>query len=197
MAGASRFRTGRTRLRQRSYHRPVADVVPGTRSPEDLRAEFAAYRQEILARAGHQHTLLSLNLTAISALVGFVLAHQADERLLLLLPIVSSSIGLLWYDHARNIESLGDYIRRDMPVFRGYEERIAQLEDTELRRVPMTAALLILFVATPIAGVIIPIDRVDGALWGLWSVGLVLSVLCAFVLLAWMWAGLRWGRGET
>jgi hypothetical protein len=172
----------------------VTETAPATATPEDRRAEFGAYRQEILARSGHQQALLALNLTAISGLAGFVLAQKADERLLLLLPIVCSAIGLLWYDHARNIESLGDYIRQEMPDFGGYEERIDALERSEWRRVPMTAALLVLFVATPIAGIIVPFDRVDGALWVLWAVGLVLSVSCIVALVGWMMAGLRPAR---
>jgi hypothetical protein len=160
-------------------------------SDEDRRAEFNAYRAEILARANFQHTLISIDLTALAALAGFVLSHHADKRLLLLLPIVSSSIGLLWYDHARNIESLGDYIRRDLQGFNGYEDRIAKLERSEWRRVPMTIALLILLVATPIAGLFLPIHKVHGTLWALWAAGLVLSAACSFYLLRWLLEGFR------
>ncbi len=153
---------------------------------------FSACREEILARSAHQHTLISINLTALAAVAGVVLSGHADHRLLLLLPLLSSSIGLLWYDHARNIDSLGDYVRERLPAgFTGYERYIAELERKERRRVPMTFALLMLFVATPIAGLIVPIQRVRGALWLLWAVGVGLCGICAVLLIMWMRRGSR------
>jgi hypothetical protein len=169
----------------------MSDCVDERRSPEDKRVLFAACRAEILGRSAHQHTLLSINLTALAALAGVVLSGHADERLLLLLPIISGSIGLMWYDHARNIDSLGDFIRQDLVGFGGYEKHIAALEKSEWRRVPMTAALLLLFVAAPIAGLVIPIHRVDGWLWVLWGVGVILSVACSVAFITWMVEGFR------
>lgn len=167
----------------------VAEATP--RTPEDDRAEFAAYRQEILTRSGHQYTLLALDLTALTAIGGFVLSDKADRLLLLLLPIVSSSIGLLWYDHARNIDSLGDYIREHLTAYGGYERRIAALERSELRRVPMTLALLVLLVGTPISGIVLTFHQLHGALWALWACGILLSAACAGFMLRWMAEGFR------
>jgi hypothetical protein len=169
----------------------MVDDARGGRTPEDARAEFAAYRQEILHRSSQQYTLLALDLTALTAIAGFVLSDNADRLLLLLLPIVSSSIGLLWYDHARNIDSLGTYIRESMPVFGGYELQIDELEVAELRRVPMTLALLVLLVGAPISGLVVTLHDVDGALWALWACGLLVSVVCTLFLIRWMLAGLR------
>ena len=160
-------------------------------SPEDRRAEFQAYRQEISDRSGHQHALLTLNLTVLSVVAGFVLSDHADPRLLLLLPIVSSAMGLLWYDHARNIDSLGDQIRVKLKPLGGYEERIAELEAVEWRRIPMTLSLLILFVATPVAGLVIPFDLVHGGYWLLWGTGAVMSAICAWSFAVWVRAGFR------
>jgi hypothetical protein len=169
----------------------MVDDALGGRTPEDARAEFAAYRQEILHRSSQQYTLLALDLTALTAIAGFVLSDNAERLLLLLLPIVSSSIGLLWYDHARNIDSLGTYIRENMRVFGGYEQRIDELEVSELRRVPMTLALLVLFVGTPISGLLVTFREVHGSLWALWACGLLVSAVCTLFLLRWMLAGLR------
>lgn len=169
----------------------MVDDAPEGGSPEDARAEFAAYRQEILTRSGHQYTLLVLDLTALTAVAGFVLSDHADRLLLLLLPIVSSSIGLLWYDDARNIDSLGDYIRERLPTFGGYERRIAELERDEWRRVPMTLALLVLLVGTPVSGIVLTFHQLHGALWVLWACGVMLSAACVFFMLRWMLAGLR------
>jgi hypothetical protein len=169
----------------------MVDNARGGRTPDDERAEFAAYREEILHRSNQQYTLLALDLTALTAIAGFVLSNNADRLLLLLLPIVSSSIGLLWYDHARNIDSLGTYIRENLRVFGGYEQRIDELEVSELRRVPMTLALLVLLVVTPIAGLVVTFRNVHGSLWALWVGGLLVSGVCTFFLLRWMIAGLR------
>jgi hypothetical protein len=158
---------------------------------EDARAEFAAYRDEILHRSSQQNSLLGLDLAALIAIAGFVLSDSADPLLLLLLPIVSSSIGLLWYDHARNIDSLGTYIRDNIGVFAGYERRIDALEVSELRRVPMTLALLILLVGTPLSGLVVTLDDVDGSLWALWACGVLVSAVCTFFIVRWMLAGLR------
>ena len=174
-------------------HTGASDKTPmhDSAARDDRRAEFEAYRQEILDRSGHQHALLTLNLTAVSAAGGLVLSQYGDARVLLLLPIISSSIGLLWYDHARNIDSLGDYIRNDLRVYSGYEERIATLERDEYRRVPMTLALFILFVATPVAGLVVPFRSVTGALWLMWVLGLLLSVVCSWLFIRWMIEGFR------
>lgn len=167
----------------------MAAEAASTRTGEDDRAEFAAYREEILTRSGHQYTLLALDLTALTAIGGFVLSDKADRLLLLLLPIVSSSIGLLWYDHARNIDSLGDYIRENLTAYGGYERRIASLERSELRRVPMTLALLVLLVGTPVAGVVLTFNQVHGAFWALWACGIALSAACTLFMLRWMSEG--------
>jgi hypothetical protein len=169
----------------------MADATRGGRTPEDARAEFAAYRQEILHRSSQQYTLLALDLTALTAIAGFVLSDNADRLLLLLLPIVSGSIGLLWYDHARNIDSLGSYIAENMQSFAGYEQRIDELEVSELRRVPMTLALLVLLVGAPISGLVVTFRDVHGSLWALWACGLLVSASCTFFLVRWMLAGLR------
>jgi ABC-type amino acid transport system permease subunit len=160
-------------------------------SADDRRAEFDAYRQEISDRSGHQHTLLTLNLTVLSAVAGFVFSNHADPLVLLLLPVVSSAMGLLWYDHARNIDSLGDHIRLILKQFSSYEERIARLEKSELRRVPMMVALLILFVVTPIAGLVVPFSKIHGVYWFVWWTGAVMSVVCVFFFAAWIREGFR------
>jgi hypothetical protein len=169
----------------------MADGATAGRNAEDTRAEFAAYRAEILHRSSQQYTLLALDLTALTAIGGFVLSDHANRLLLLLLPIVSSSIGLLWYDHARNIDSLGTYIRDQMPLLGGYEQKIDELEVAELRRVPMTLALLVLLVGTPLSGLVVTLGHLHGSLWALWACGVLLSVACTFFLVRWMLAGLR------
>jgi hypothetical protein len=66
-------------------------------------AEFSILRDEIANRSSAQHTLIALNLTAIGGIRGFVLSSHADVRLLLLLPMLSPALGLLFFEHAKKI----------------------------------------------------------------------------------------------
>jgi hypothetical protein len=93
----------------------VADS--GETRPESLQivlAEFAALRGEIQGRSSAAWTLLGLNLTASSAVAGFVLSDRADPLLLLLLPFLSSSLGLLFLDHGINLDRIGTYIKQEL-----------------------------------------------------------------------------------
>ncbi len=78
-----------------------------------------------------------------------------------------------------------------MQSFAGYEQRIDELEVSELRRVPMTLALLVLLVGAPISGLVLTFRDVHGSLWALWACGLLVSASCTFFLVRWMLAGLR------
>jgi len=172
-------------------------TLPVDDGGEDARAKFAAYRQEILERSGHQHALLALNLTTVAALAGFVLTDHADSRLLLLLPVLSGSIGLLWCDHAWSIESIGGHLEAELPWLASYEQSPGRVRRMRWPRVPLTFALVILFVAIPIAGLLIPIHHVHGALWVLWAAGLALVVCCGVFLLSWLVDGFRRARDAT
>lgn len=65
--------------------------------------EFVKLRDEIANRSTAQWTLLGLNATATAATSGFVLANNADRNLLLLLPVLTPALGLLFIDHALNV----------------------------------------------------------------------------------------------
>src|SRR5438094_227548 len=87
----------------------VEDSTPSL-SVQTALAEFSVLRDEIANRSSAQHTLIGLNLTAIGGIGGFVLSSHADVRLLLLLPMLSPALGLLFFDHAINIKKIGTYI---------------------------------------------------------------------------------------
>jgi hypothetical protein len=87
------------------------------------RAEYVALRAEIAQRLSSQQALVALNITAIATIVGFVLAEhtgskQPSESLLLLVPVVSSVLGLLWLDHDRNIRRIAEYISTELWRYR-------------------------------------------------------------------------------
>lgn len=150
-------------------------------------AEFSDLRGEIQNRSSAAWTLVSLNATATAAILGFVLSDKADPRLLLALPIVSSALGMLFIDHAYNINNLGSYInKRVRPVVReasgstrllGYEEAMDTYEENKLLRfIPFGLPLTILFSGVPLASLGFAIKSLDaGWAWAVWALGLVLA----------------------
>ena len=73
-------------------------------------AEFDAMRAEIVARIAEQGKLAALNITAIAAVGGAFLSNRVDPAVLLILPVLSVSLGLLSVDHATTIRGIARYI---------------------------------------------------------------------------------------
>src|SRR6266487_2734697 len=83
-------------------------------------AEFKALRDEIGSRATSSHTLININVVVSGVVAGLVVNNPGRVALLLLLPILSPVLGLLWLDHAHNIRNLGDYINATLrPLITG------------------------------------------------------------------------------
>lgn len=76
--------------------------------------EFAEVRHEINARSDRQHLLLSLNLTAIGAIGTVVAVGKSGPLPLLILGIISSCLGINFFDHDEAISRLGHYIREEL-----------------------------------------------------------------------------------
>lgn len=89
-------------------------VVKRPASSDAKLAEFAALRAEIAQRSSTQQALIALNLTAVATVLGFALTKQSSRGLLLLVPVISPSLGLLWLDHHRNIRLIAEYIRDEL-----------------------------------------------------------------------------------
>jgi hypothetical protein len=149
-------------------------------------AEFSDLRTEIQNRSGAAWTLVNLNVTATAAILGFVLSDKADPRLLLALPIVSSALGMLFIDHAYNINNLGSYINKKIrPVVReasgndrllGYEEAMDTYEQKKLLRfIPFGMPLTVLFSGVPLVSLCFVLGSLGtGWAWTVWALGLVL-----------------------
>ena len=82
-------------------------------APEAVRvAEFGALRAEIDQRISLQQSLLALNLTAVGGVIGFVVSSdRVTTDLLLVIPVVSPMLGLLWLGHESCIRRIAKYIR--------------------------------------------------------------------------------------
>jgi hypothetical protein len=148
-------------------------------------AEFGKLRDEITGRSTSAWTLVGLSITGSAAVAGFVLGDRADPRLLLLLPLLTPALGMLFLDHAANIGRIGEYINTVIkPVLReatgeprllGYEEWVDEFEEQGLERLlPFGIPLVLAFTIVPVASLAYLAPRLDDAWsWALWVVGLI------------------------
>jgi len=84
-------------------------------------AEFDALRVEIQWRSTMQHGLLNLSLVATAALGTIAFSGLSRVGILLLLPIVGSVFGFLYFDHDVAVSRAGDYIREELrPALKRY-----------------------------------------------------------------------------
>src|SRR5438270_286240 len=96
-------------------------LAPGTPEGDKqlvavLLAQFNTYRTEIQARWAQQATLDNLNITAIGIIAGyyFSASQHASELVLLVIPILSPLLGIIWCDHAINIGKLGRFLEKEI-----------------------------------------------------------------------------------
>ncbi|HLI82759.1 MAG TPA: hypothetical protein VKV17_02515 [Bryobacteraceae bacterium] len=159
-------------------------------------AEFNALRGEIKDRSASAYTLLNINITGVTAITGFVLSGHANPLVLLIVPLFSSALGMLFVDHSYNIKNIGAYINsrlrpeavraaanRDLLA---YEEFVGAYEQKAIWRfLPFWLPLTMLFAGPPI-GVIIFVAPLLKERWAfdLWIAGVLLYAI--FLIL--------WGR---
>jgi hypothetical protein len=153
-------------------------------------SEFKALRDEIGSRATSSHTLININVVVSGVVGGLVVNNPGRIELLLLLPIISPVLGLLWLDHAHNIRNIGDYINFTLrPLIAGsvgpggedvlaWEEHVDRYERRAfLRFVPLGVPVLVLFAGVPLASLARTIGSVSsGWQWLLWVVGVALTL---------------------
>ena len=150
--------------------------------------EFQKLRDEISGRTNNQWVLVGLNITGAGFVAGLAIARPQASLLLLLLPIVTPSLGMLFLDHALTILRIGRYIDESIvPVVRecanrldlmSHEERIYEKRRGIARSLVLFGIpLVLLFNAVPIAALIIlPPHLFSGVAWLAWSVGLLLTI---------------------
>ena len=155
-------------------------------------AEFAALRAEIVARQGHQHTFMSLNLTIAGTVFGFALAQPHRILVLLVLPYTTFMTCGRYIAHDYGIEQIGDYIRRSLSARvkggLGWEDYINQNRVTPGRRLffgidplfvgfPGVAAVALAFCVSPLVRAFGSFSVSDALLALLWTLGLLLVSL--------------------
>lgn len=167
-------------------------------------AQFNACRTEIQARSSNQAAVINLNITAISILAGYYFVYHANPLVLLVIPLVSPMLGIIWADHAINIGNLGRFIQyRLMPLLSAtlkrelpdYESFIRHFEQQKGRRlVLLLAPMLLLFALLPAAALFLAwaVTTVrDPLFWALFSIGAALILIfgsySTSILFGWTW----------
>jgi hypothetical protein len=118
----------------------IAPVIPpaGTLSDVEkqvataLLAQFTALRAEIQNRSTIQASIVSLNITAIGVIAGFVFAQHADPRVMFVIPILSPILGMVYIDHHVNIGNIGRFIRELLMPALSKATRASELPDYEM-----------------------------------------------------------------
>lgn len=151
-------------------------------------AEFASLRQETNQRSSFQHALMALNLTVVGTIFGLVLDSHAERELLLVIPVVSPTLGLLWLDHHHNIARIARYVRSELWIWTPSWETWIRRPSYEHRRWwhhIFWNAIRLLFWGAPLAILAagVPVRHRSLGAWVIWAIGLVLTSLCVFAFL--------------
>ena len=173
-----------------SFDPPMADQAVTV-----LLAEFQALRAEIASRSGAQAAMMQLTVTALGALAGLSFTQYGDRRLLLLIPVISTILGLVWLDHAANISNLGDFIRNQlMPALKNaagmaelpdYEDVVRSYEKKPggfLRMFGLPPFLI--FILVPVVAIVIAFDAKARG-WLFWSLVALDAVLLSVFATTW------------
>jgi hypothetical protein len=151
-------------------------------------AEFTKLRDEITTRTTIQWTIVGLNVTGSGVVAGFALADPSRRQLLLMLPLFTPSLGMLFIDHGFNILRIGRFIESKIaPVLRNAAadqgllnhetEAYARGSRIALRLLPFGIPLVLLFNVVPLAALVIVLPAVrEGWAWTTWDIGVALSV---------------------
>jgi hypothetical protein len=159
-----------------------------------LVAEFNAMRAEILFRATSQATLMQLNITAAGTVAFFALADGARALTMIIIPILSPILGILWLDHDATILKLGRFIKTDLkptcnavanfnlPDYERYAEGADALPAPRFAILNFTIAVFATFGFLPLAALVYVISTWKGKLSS--PAFLALSLMAVLLLLA-------------
>jgi hypothetical protein len=186
-------------------------LAPGTLEGDKqivavLLAQFNACRTEIQARSGYQAAVDSLNITAAGIIGGYYFAYSSN-RVLLIIPLLSPMLGIIWADHSINIENLGLFIEwKLMPRLEvilkyklsDYETRARPFETRLWRRFfLLIAPRLLLYAILPAAALILacvvaPVR--DAVFWALVAIGITLILIFCGCAARIQFSGIRRSR---
>jgi hypothetical protein len=169
-----------------------------------LIAEFGQLRNEILARSSAQQSLLRLNITSTAIISALVLDSSASSLLLLMIPLLSCSLGFLYIDHAYTIRGIGRYINshlRPLAVELASSERILFWEQHRIKfdrpystRIIWALPTMFVFEGSAAAALtltIVPATAAKQDVWPIafWFIGATLSAVLFLVWVFIFWLG--------
>ena len=160
-------------------------------------AEFNALKAEIRARSNDQSLVVSLNITVVAVIGGFYFSEKADPRVLFLIPIISSLLGMRYVDHVINIDNLGRFIQREVkpqlssvlgvtvPDYEIFAESFAEL--SRLRYFLLALPIASLFAGIPVSTLVLPFIVVKPQEWDapFWGGALLSAVLLSVFSYFW------------
>jgi len=159
-------------------------------------SEFQTIRTAMDRKATSVLTIVSFNATVIAAVLGLVLSKKADLRLLLVLPFVSSGLGLMVLDLDRDIMLARAYIKDTLqPLAAEYtqDDRVLGYANSIPRsRLMIFAAQMIpfalLFPIVSLIALIVVIGHLNSAAdWSAWCLGLILLLVLVAVGSTFIW----------
>ena len=132
-----------------------------------LVAEFNAMRGEIIFRATSQATLMQINIAAAGTVAVFALAEKSRALTMIIIPILSPILGILWLDHDATIMKLGLFIKNklkpayrrivptfDFPDYESYADGADALPTPRFAILNFTIAVFSTFGALPLAALL-------------------------------------------
>lgn len=177
------------------------------KSPEFVNvvlSEFSTAKEEIKTRSQAQSNIIALDLTAVGVIGSLFFSKGADPRVLFLIPIISGILGLIYIDHAININKLGRFINRvikpSLEAVIGDEivdfERTIRAQKIEKGRLwsvfLLSFPILLLFAVIPFAALLLPFFEskvYDATYWVLAALG---STVVLLFLWFWLMITARW-----
>ncbi|MGC1853071.1 MAG: hypothetical protein WA687_11590 [Solirubrobacterales bacterium] len=137
-------------------------------SAEAQLRQYEALWAEIARRSNAQQALIAATVTATGTVSGLVVAGKADAVLLVVLAVVSPVFGLLWLDHARNIDNIGGFIRSNWAWSPNWEleheSRKGTKREATFRFIIFTTAVTIVFLGPAAGGLIASFSHPGSAL---------------------------------
>jgi hypothetical protein len=148
------------------------------------KAKFEAARKEIEYRTQAQLALFTVNISAVGLLGGFYTSGLNSPLFLLLIGVISPSIGLQWLDHAFTIDRLGDYCRR---LGYDWESKVAKERMNVLRRTLFLAQVAIAFGVSGFVSVVLLTEHPDYRKGDAWVAGSIAAgIMTAFFVIEWL-----------
>jgi hypothetical protein len=189
---------------------PDQILTPGTLEGDKqmitvLLAQFEACRTEIQTRSGTQATLFNLNLTAAGVVAGYYVSQpHTNPLVLLIIPLLSPMLGIIWADHAINIGNIGRFIQNELTPRLGkllrsdlpdYQNWISAFESRRATRaLLLVSPMLLIFAILPACALafasaeIAHRDAVFYILGGLGAVSiLIFGGYAVAILMGWVW----------